>query len=97
MAPPLKVDLAHLKVIADNTGSVADSVGRVEHMVSGCEPGPEDILGEFGVVAAYRQFHDLWSAELRTATAAARQLADGLQRAAADYAKSDGYASHRFR
>jgi len=96
MAPPLKVDPEHLKVIAHNMGVIADEVGRVEHAVDGCAPGGDDVLGESGVAAAYRRFHAAWTAELHTTAGATRQLADGLRRAAIGYVGSDDYARRRF-
>jgi hypothetical protein len=96
MAPPLKVDPERLKVIARQMGTIADDIDRVEHAVDSCAPGGDDVLGESGVAAAYRQFHDLWTAELHTTTGATRQLADGLRRSADGYFGSDDYARHRF-
>ena len=96
MAPPLKVDPERLKVIARNLGVIADDLRYVEHAVDGCAPEGDDVLGESGISAAYRQFHDRWTAELHTTAGGTRQLADGVQRSVDAYLGSDDYARRRF-
>lgn len=94
MAPPIKVDPARLQKIADDTAALADSVGAVERAFADCPPLGDAVFGDLG--SSYRQFHDLWLAELHTTVGGAHELADGLSRSAVAYAQTDAAAAHGF-
>ena len=96
MAPPLTVDPRQLKRVADNTAILADGVGTVGRGFDDCPPLGDAVFGDLGLGPAYRQFHDLWSAELQTAARGAQELADGLARSAVAYAQTDAAAANGF-
>jgi excreted virulence factor EspC (type VII ESX diderm) len=96
MAPPLKVDPRRLKQIADDTAVLADGVGTVERSFADCPPLGDAVFGDLGLGPSYRQFHDLWAAEVHTATGGAHELADGLARSAVAYAQTDAAAANGF-
>jgi len=96
MAPPLKVDPQRLKQVADNTAALADGVDTVGRSVDSCPPLGEPVFGDLGLGAAYRQFHELWAAEVHTAAGAAHELADGLARSAVAYGQADAAAANGF-
>jgi len=94
--PPLKVDPQRLKEIAGTTAVLADGVGAVERTFGDCPPQGDAVFDDLGVRGAYQQFHDLWAAELHTATGGAHELADGLAGAAVAYAQADAAAASGF-
>jgi hypothetical protein len=96
MAPPLKVDPRRLKRLADDVAVLADGVGTVERAFADCPPLGDAVFGDLGLGSSYRQFHDLWAAEIHTATAGAHELADGLARSAVAYAQTDAAAANGF-
>ncbi len=96
MPPPLKVDPQRLKQTADDIAVLADGVGTVGRAFADGPPLGDAVFGDLGLGPAYRQFHELWSAEIHTAVAGAHELADGLARAAVAYAQTDAAAASGF-
>ena len=96
MAPPIKVDPRRLKQVADDTTVLADGVGTVERAFADCPPQGDAVFDDLGVGPAYRQFHELWLAEMHTAAGGVHELADGLARSAVAYAQTDAAAANGF-
>ena len=96
MAPPIKVDPRRLKQVADDTAVLADGVGTVERAFADCPPQGDAVFDDLGLAPAYRQFHELWLAEVHTAAGGVHELADGLARSAVAYAQTDAAAANGF-
>jgi hypothetical protein len=94
--PSFGVDAIPLEIIARNVDVIGDYIDDVEKSLRAHPPLGEEDFAEYGLVGAYRQFFDAWTAELHTAAGAAHQLGALIQQAAGSYHGSDAQATQRF-
>jgi hypothetical protein len=91
------VDPDALDRLAATVRRLADDVATFGAAVTAeAPPRGAEVFGEAALASAYRAFHEVLTGELHTIEAAAGQVADGLQRAAAAYDTSDHTAGRRF-
>jgi hypothetical protein len=86
MPPPLKLDHARLRALADGTASIAADLDEVTRSIGQPAEGPP----------GYAEFHRLWTAQLRTVTGAAHDLATALTTSADAYDAADYHAANSF-
>jgi hypothetical protein len=91
-----------------DTELVADAASAVSWISRFCEktdhllgderhwPGGGEAFGEYGALAAYREFFRRWKAEVQTTHKAADQFGADLMTAVREYELSDGAAAQRF-
>jgi hypothetical protein len=90
------VDPARLELIGRNLEVAGDYLDQAEAAVRSCPPAGTDVFAEYGVVAAYREFFDLWAREVHTTAGATHQLSHSLRQAVDGYRHSDDGAARRF-
>jgi hypothetical protein len=94
--PSFGIDLDFVASVAPIMDRVGADIAEIERGLHSSPPGGDEVFGEYGVTGAWREFFQLWTAEVGITAGAAHQFGDQLREAVAVYRQVDSDSAQRF-